>query len=349
MSIEEIEAWRYSIIVFLSIFVIAISYDSFLYRILYVVADYTPTKYDDYILAAFKYPLYYLLWMLALYWGTKLSPHDVSGWHGIMLAVLRSSIIICISCGFYILFSKSNGFLEEAFSYLGEGFKDIAVNISSPLFRFMVAILAIVLVGREFNYDVSVFFASLSLGSVAVAFAAKDVLANLFGSAVVLMDKPFVVGDWVIINGVEGIVETISFRSTSIRKFSQQLVYIPNAIISNSPVINYSRMQKRRIDFKFHLSYLEKSDKLEEFLKEVKAWLESREYSMGEASVNFVEYQDYYMAVRVIMYVNVYEFYAWLKLLDEVNFGIKKLAEKHHVSIAVPTRINIPGENINEH
>ena len=102
------------------------------------------------------------------------------------------------------------------------------------MFRILIVVIATLMIAKEWNYDMSGLLASLSIGSLALAFAAKDALANVFGSFVIIVDKPFKVGDWISANGVEGTVEKITFRSTCIRTFPQELVYVPNSLLSNT-------------------------------------------------------------------------------------------------------------------
>lgn len=85
---------------------------------------------------------------------------------------------------------------------------DLALsNIISTTLRILLIILGFVMIAKEWNYDITGFIASLSIGSLAVALAAKDSLANVFGSLVIIIDKPFVIGDWISANGIEGTVE----------------------------------------------------------------------------------------------------------------------------------------------
>lgn len=143
-------------------------------------------------------------------------------------------------------------------------------NILATVFRMIIIMLGFVTVAREWNYDISAFIASLSIGSLAVAFAAKDALANVFGSMIILLDKPFKIGDWIKANSIEGIVESVSFRSTCIRTFPQELVYIPNSLLSNTPITNYTLRERRRIDFTLGLTYGTTAAQIEEFIFKLK-------------------------------------------------------------------------------
>ena len=134
--------------------------------------------------------------------------------------------------------------LPENFTRAEINIEDSLANILSTMFRILIVVIATLMIAKEWNYDMSGLLASLSIGSLALAFAAKDALANVFGSFVIIVDKPFKVGDWISANGVEGTVEKITFRSTCIRTFPQELVYVPNSLLSNTPIINYTKREK---------------------------------------------------------------------------------------------------------
>ncbi|WP_054740601.1 mechanosensitive ion channel family protein [Cellulosilyticum ruminicola] len=95
----------------------------------------------------------------------------------------------------------------------------------------------------------------VGLGGAALAFVAKDALSNVFSGMILMFDKPFVIGDWIEIISLEGVVEDISFRSTRLRTFTQGQVVIPNAQISSANLINWTRMEKRRVKFDLGVSY----------------------------------------------------------------------------------------------
>ena len=95
------------------------------------------------------------------------------------------------------------------------------LDFLAKLFRVLIVALAVIIIAQEWDYDVNGFLAGLGLGGLAIALAAKDAAANIFGGIVIVLDKPFSVGDWIHTPTVEGTVEEISFRSTKIRTFAQ--------------------------------------------------------------------------------------------------------------------------------
>jgi len=103
----------------------------------------------------------------------------------------------------------------------------------------------------------------LGIGGLALALAAKDTAANLFGSIALLLDKSIRIGEWIKIDGVEGIVKDIGMRTTKIRTFKKSLVTLPNQLIANSHIENFSRREVRRIKMKIGLTYSTTSAQIE--------------------------------------------------------------------------------------
>ena len=186
--------------------------------------------YGEDFLNAFETPINIALFIIAFYAAINLSPlasvHDFS----FTDRILRTIIVTNFFWGLYNLIDTTHGVFFDLLERFGIQTDEAIANILATVFRMIIIMLGFVTVAREWNYDISAFIASLSIGSLAVAFAAKDALANVFGSMIILLDKPFKIGDWIKANGIEGIVESVSFRSTCIRTFPQELVYIPTSL-----------------------------------------------------------------------------------------------------------------------
>jgi len=113
----------------------------------------------------------------------------------------------------------------------------------------------IVALSTMFNVNVTALLASLGVGGIVVALAAKDSVENIFGSITLLFDMPFAMGDWVRIDKVEGIVEEINLRSTRIRTFENTSINLPNANLIRAAVENVSARPYRRLKFNLRVSY----------------------------------------------------------------------------------------------
>ena len=124
---------------------------------------------------------------------------------------------------------------------------DVLVPLIRKTLKVFVTVVGITFIASNLNLNVSSLLASLGLGGLAFALAAKDVVQNLIGSITVIMDQTFHTGDWVVVNDIEGSVEEVGLRSTKIRTFYDSLITIPNALFITAKVDNMGQRRYRRL------------------------------------------------------------------------------------------------------
>ncbi|KGI55936.1 mechanosensitive ion channel domain-containing protein [Campylobacter sp. MIT 97-5078] len=152
------------------------------------------------------------------------------------------------------------------------------VNLIIKILYFVVVVIAILFVLAHLGFNVSAIIASLGIGGLAVALAAKDVIANFFASLMVSFDDGLNQGDWVEVAGVEGTVVEIGLRKTAIRTFDNALVYVPNSTIMNANIKNWSKRRiGRHIKMILGVAYDAKAEQLEQCVKDLKAYLDKSE------------------------------------------------------------------------
>ncbi|MCP4604374.1 MAG: mechanosensitive ion channel family protein [Proteobacteria bacterium] len=145
------------------------------------------------------------------------------------------------------------------------------VRRSSKVFLF---IIGIVLVLQNMGYSVGSLLAGLGIGGVAVAMAAKDTVANLFGSFVIFLDKPFQIGDWIEMGDVEGTVEEVGLRTTRSRTFANSVITIPNLHFTTTSINNWSEMKKRRIKMMIGVTYSTSQEKIQALVQGIRDIIE---------------------------------------------------------------------------
>ena len=140
-----------------------------------------------------------------------------------------------------------------------------------PLFRtsvrLFVTFIAILFVLQNLDINVSSLIAGLGLGGLAIALAAQDTVRNLLGGVTIFADKPFEVGDWVVVDGVEGTVEAVGFRSTRVRTFYNSLISVPNGNLMDSGIDNMGQRRWRRYKTTLGVAYHTKPDQLQVLLR----------------------------------------------------------------------------------
>ncbi len=204
--------------------------------------------------------------------------------------------------------------------------------------RVLIVVFTIVFVLEAFGCKVSSLLAGLGLGGLAFALAAKDTIANLFGSIVIFVDRPFKVGNWVVINGVEGIVEDIGIRSTRIRTFKDTLVTIPNATVANASAENIHSFRKRRLYFKINLRLDTPIDKVKEAVEKIRTLLDEHPMILDGHYVYVTGLTDFGIEMMIYCFVATTDWRIWLQYSEEIYLRLLELLEHIGVELAYPTQ-----------
>ncbi|GIW73637.1 MAG: hypothetical protein KatS3mg103_0159 [Phycisphaerales bacterium] len=147
---------------------------------------------------------------------------------------------------------------------------DLLLPLARKTAKVLITIFGVVYVASALDYEILPLLTGLGIGGLAVAFAAKDTIENFFGSIAVIADRPFEVGDWVVVGDVEGTVEELGIRSTRIRTFYDSLVTVPNATLVRATVDNYGRRRYRRFTTHVRLAYDTPPQAIEAFCEAVR-------------------------------------------------------------------------------
>ena len=213
------------------------------------------------------------------------------------------------------------------------------IRYMSRIIRFITVSIGVVLILLILVPHLSTIITGVGIGGAAIAIISKDSLANIFSGMILLLDKPFVIGDWVELSTTEGIVEDISFRSTRIRTFTQGLVVIPNSTIGNANIINWSRMSKRRVKFNLGVAYATSTMQLKACTTAIKAYLEKQpDIEPETALVTFENFGDYALNIQIIYYVLKTDYPSYLTVKENINLELLGICEHLGISIAFPTQ-----------
>ena len=246
--------------------------------------------------------------------------------------------IILVSIGFANSVRKDAPFFVNLQKKLNMKSDSNIVSIFSKVAKFLIYLVAGVIIIGALGYDINGFIAGLGLGSLTIALAAQDAAKNLFGGVVILVDKPFSVGDWIETSTFEGVVEDISFRSTRIRTFEDSLVTVPNSTLSNDLITNWSKMNKRRIDFYITLSYTNSLKKIADAINKIKIMLEiDPTVDSSNIFVNLNEITDNGYKLMIYFYTRELKYRRYLLKKEQINYKILQILEKENIDIAYDT------------
>ena len=308
----------------------------------------TSAKIDNKLVMAFVKPIRFLILVLGIY--TALMYLPLSNSQDLLISrVFRSLLIVIMAWGASEI-AGTDSVLSEKFKQKLQ-LDSILVVFFLNVVKFIIIALAIVLIAHEWNYDVNGFIAGLGLGGLAFALAAKDALANIFGGIVIIMEKPFSIGDWVQTPDVEGTVEEISFRSTRFRTFTQALVTVPNSNLANNPVTNLSRMGKRQVRFTLSIDYAGPRAKIEECIAEIRDVLKSNPAIHPQTILVYLESINVNsLDILLYFFTNTTNWEEHLAVKEQINYQIMDIMAAKNLALAAPGRIiyseNKSGEKI---
>ena len=212
------------------------------------------------------------------------------------------------------------------------------VFLLGRIFEYSLVFIAILLVLDHMGVKISALVASLGIGGAALAFASKDTIANLFGSISIVADRPFVLGDWVKVGDVEGIVDNVGVRSTRIRTFQKTLVTIPNSVLANESVDNYSKMPTRKAVMSVGLTYSTSAAQIEQIVADFKEILNKNPgVENGSELVNFINFGASSLDIQLIYYTYNTDLAGYLQTMQSVNLSIMRAVEARGLSFAFPS------------
>ena len=226
---------------------------------------------------------------------------------------------------------------------------DSLVPLLRTAVRLFVTFVGLLFVLQNLDINVSSLIAGLGLGGLAIALAAQDTVRNLLGGVTIFADKPFEVGDWVVVDGVEGTVEAVGFRSTRVRTFYNSLISVPNGNLMDSGIDNMGQRRWRRYKTTLGVAYHTKPDQLQAFVEGIRAIIQA----------NPGMRQDYYIVefhgfgatsldILVYCFIDAEDWNEELRTRHVLNLDIMRLAESLQVEFAFPTQTlhiaNMPGQ-----
>jgi MscS family membrane protein len=298
----------------------------------------TENTADDAALHALEPPLRFIPVVAGLFLAEQALPLE-----GLARTVadnfMRSLVAFVIFWVFYRAVEPLRGVAAKLEAALGKEVIDWAsrgLKIAFVLFGAM-AILEI------WGIQVVPLLAGLGLIGVAVALGAQDLFRNLIAGILIIGERRFSLGEWIKVDGiVEGTVEGIGFRSTNIRQFDKAPIFVPNAKLSDNPLINYGRMSHRRIYWMIGVEYRTTTEQLREIRDGIEAYLlESDDFAHPPEVATFVRidrFSDSSIDIMVYCFTKTTVWGEWLEIKERLAYRIKAIVEGAGTGFAFPSR-----------
>lgn len=255
--------------------------------------------------------------------------------------LITATYSILLIMAFANLFIKAMDFWEYVFHHREEA--SISPDLATFIKRFAQVLIYIgaffVILAKAFEVNITAVVTSLGIGGLAIALAAQDTLANLIGSFIIYLDKPFQVGEIVEVGEVKGVVEKIGFRTTRIRTMDKSLLIIPNKKIIDSNLNNISQSNQRRVKFYLALTYQSQANEILNIIEDIKGAIQDQSpITASEMSVRFTEFESSSLSIEVIYFVNSNEYEVMVEVKEKINVRIMEIVASHGCEFAYPTQ-----------
>ncbi|MCK2149938.1 MULTISPECIES: mechanosensitive ion channel family protein [Marinobacter] len=301
----------------------------------------TRNLWDDALLHAARKPVVGFVWLQGVYWAAEVA-HKYSD-ATIFEAnetVLKMGFIWILVWSLLRLIKQSEKILVSPMK-MKTPMDYTTVNAVSKLSRAVVIITAVLIAMQSLGYSISGVLAFGGVGGIAVGFAAKDLLANFFGGFIIHLDRPFKVGDWVRSpdRNIEGVVEHIGWRLTTLRTFDLRPLYVPNAAFTTIAVENPSRMRNRRISETIGIRYADVSQ-MGDIVGDIRSMLENHEEIDQDQTliVNFVAFNASSLDIMVYTFTKTTKWVEFHEVKQDVLLQISTIIEGYGAEVAFPTR-----------
>lgn len=298
----------------------------------------TKTKFDDALVKAIATPLKIVPVIIGIYIALQIV--EVGGETGAIAdKALQSVITLAV---FWTLARAVNAF-EFIFTGLRDTLSPAIVDWLVKLLQIILIVLGFGAVADIWGIAIAPILAGLGVFGIAVGLGAQDLFKNLISGILIMSEKRFHPGEWIQVDGVvEGTVEKINFRSTLIRRFDKSPVYVPNGLLSDSPLTNFSRMSHRRIKWVVGVEYRTSVDQLKYIRDEIEAWIwNDPRFARPPEAAMFVRvntFNDSSIDFLIYCFTHSTNWGEWLKIKEELAVAIYEIIERAGTGFAFPSR-----------
>ncbi len=298
------------------------------------IAQRTATTIDDFLISVFGKVILPLLYFGSFYISLKMLT---------LASILIKSINVFMLVLLTVFITRfTTMFISYGFKiYLKKRGKDIAsehsLNTTLRVIKFIVWALAVMFFLDNLGFKISTVIAGLGIGGIAIGLAAQAVLKDLFSYFSIIFDRPFEVGDFIIVGDYLGTVEYIGAKTTRIRSLSGEQVVFSNTDLTDSRVRNYKRMDKRRVAFKFGVVYQTPLAKLKEIPGMVESIIKNIDNTVFDRA-HFSSYGDFSLIFEVVYYVISSDYNKYMDTQQRINFDLYEEFEKKGIEFAYPTQ-----------
>jgi small-conductance mechanosensitive channel len=336
LTILNNRLWNYlALVIVLILGLVTIKlFKTYVIKHLKIWAEKTTTNIDDYAVKTIEKKLFPLLYYSLIYFGLYSLNLNIQVRRGINIL------------GMALLMYYSVRFALDTLSYIMEYIwikKEVdssrkgALNGIVLVVKVMIWGLATIILLDNLGVKISGIVAGLGIGGVAVALAAQAILGDLFSYFTIFFDRPFEIGDFIIVDDFLGTVEHIGVKTTRLRSLSGEQLIFSNSDLTNSRVRNYKRMGRRRVVFKLGVAYETNLAALKAIPKIITDIVSGFTDVVFDRA-HFTAYGDFSLNYEIVYYVLGNDYNRYMDIQQEINFQIKEEFENRGIEFAYPTQ-----------
>lgn len=332
---NTLRAWGLALAVVLVLAVVGRILARFLLNRLRRLASHTRTSWDDLLSDTLDHTKAFFYLALGVYVGAQFLslPTRVSG-------VVRGLAVVALLFQGGIWANRAVQFWLK--TYRKERLQDDPATATTMgalgfLSKLVVWTVVLLLALDNLGVDITALVAGLGVGGIAVALAVQNILGDLFASLSIVLDKPFVIGDFLVLGEFSGSVEYIGLKTTRVRSLSGEQLVFSNSDLLSSRLRNYGRMQERRVLFSLGVTYQTPRDQLKRIPGMIRDIIKGIEQTRFDRS-HFMQYGDFSLNVETVYYVLSRDYNVYMDLHQQILLGVHEAFEREGIEFAYPTQ-----------
>jgi small-conductance mechanosensitive channel len=294
----------------------------------------TESEYDDMVFRAvqrFLLPLAYIAINYQIITQLNLHPN--------LVKVLRAAMYVV---AVYFIVRAVNHMLEALLKGIMEKRQESAERIRQLkgvmlVLKAVIWLLGLVVLLDNLGYDVATIIAGMGIGGIAIALAAQTILGDLFSYFVIFFDKPFEIGDFILVEDKLGSIEHIGIKTTRIRSLSGEQIILSNNHLTNSAVHNFKRMARRRISFTIRVSYATPAELIKEIPVMIKEIIDGVENASFDRS-HMASFGEYSIHFDTVYYIESPDYLKYMDAQQQILQRIFEAFQAKGIEFAIPTQ-----------
>lgn len=332
---NTLQNWLIALVTFILVFIALKIIQSAAVRKLSKLAAATDNQIDDLFVCMLKQTKPFFLLIFSAYIAScivTLSPFIAGAWKKviILMSILQGGV--WAGAGVTFAFDRTIQKRRDQ-----DASSTTTIKFLGFIARFILWIIVLLLILDNLGVNITGLVAGLGIGGIAVALAVQNILSDLLASLSIVLDKPFVIGDFVVIDSLSGTIEHIGLKTTRIRSLSGEQLIFSNNDLLKSRVHNYRRMSERRIVFTLEVVYQITLEKLKSINKIVSDIIEKTEKARFDR-VHFKEYGDSSLKFEVVYFVTDADYKIYMDVQETINLEIFRRFREEGIEFAYPTR-----------